>query len=331
MKQVMKRALSCLITFGLIALILVKLSPLFRPEDTEDCKEKNNFFYTLPKNSVEVMIYGSSHAYRGISTEKLYAEYGIGAFNDAWNWQKIDTTRLFIEDSLAYQKPKVALIETFHISEVNRNSDPTAEIYSSKYLRNKSAVNEYLKNCFGNNVKSYLGYYLPVIVLHENWNKLKKCNFSDNAMDDFHRINMGYCKTDGITVLSRSNITCNEQSGLDPDAKEELEKIVSLCKENDIKIVFFTTPYNGNNAHHDAMKEYSEANDCIYVDFFELFDELGFDPESDFSDGGHLNVFGAEKVSDYLGKVLAQNFDLTDMREVEGNLWQKNFYGDNAD
>ena len=327
----MKRALSCLITFGLIALILVKLSSLFCPEDTADCQLKANFFYTLPKNSVEVMIYGSSHAYRGVSTEKLYAKYGIGAFNHAWNWQKIDTTRLFIDDSLAYQKPKVALIETYHVHAVNRNADPSAEIFSSKYLRNRNAVNEYLKNSFGTNYKSYLGYYLPVIVFHENWNILKKSNFIDSETDEFHRINMGYCKTDGITVLSRSSITCNEQSGLDSDAKEELEKIIAVCKENDIKIVFFTTPFYGNHAYHDVMQEYSEAHDCIYVDFFELFDEVGFDPEKDFSDGGHLNVYGAEKVSDYLGKVLVENFDLTDMREVEGNLWQKNFYGDNAD
>ena len=52
MKQVMKRALSCLITFGLIALILVKLSPLFRPEDTEDCKEKNIIVNNVKKVTI---------------------------------------------------------------------------------------------------------------------------------------------------------------------------------------------------------------------------------------------------------------------------------------
>lgn len=331
MKQGIKRVLSCLITLGLIVFIIAELSPLFRPEDTADCQEKTRFFYSLPKNSVEVMIYGSSHAFRGVSTEELYAKYGIGAYNYAWNWQRIDTTRLFIEDSLAYQRPKVALIDTFHVYTVNRNADPTAEIFTSKYLRNKPAVKEYLKNSFGSNYKSYIGYYLPLLVFHENWNVLSKGNFDDAYIGDYQKRNMGYCRTDGITPLERSDIYCGEQSGLTADAKEELDKIVSICKANGIRIVFFTTPYYGNNAYHDLMKEYSEANDCIYVDFFEVFDEAGFDVDKDFSDRGHMNVYGAEKVSDYLGKVLKENFDLTDMRGIKDNLWEKSFYGDSAD
>ena len=325
MKQGIKRALSCLITFGLTVLIIAELSPLFRPEDTADCKEKTEFFYSLPKNSVEVMIYGSSHAFRGVSTEELYTKYGIGAYNYAWNWQMIDTTKLFIEDSLVYQKPKVVLIDTYHIDLVHRNSDPTAEIFTSKYLRNKGSVREYIKKSFGSNYKSYIGYYFPMLIFHENWNVLTKNNFDTTYIGVDQIRDMGYCKTDGIMPLKRSDFYIKGQSGLSANAKEELESIVSLCKDNNIKIVFFTIPFYGNNAYHDLMKEYAENNDCIYVDFFELFDEVGFDVEKDFFDGGHLNVYGAEKVSDYLGKVLKENYELTDMREIKGNLWEQNF------
>ena len=326
MKQGIKRVLSCLITFGLIVAILMKLSPLFRPEDTADCKEKADFFYSLPKNSVEVMIYGSSRAFRGVSTERLYSDYGIGAYNYAWNWQRIDTTRLFLEDSLVYQKPKVALIETGHVYTVNRNADPTAEIFITKYLRNKGAVREYLKTSFGTNYKSYLGYYMPVLVFHENWNVLSKWDFDAGEISERQKRDMGYCKTDGITPLNRSDIYIKGQSGLSVDAKDELDQLVSICKQNNINVVFFTTPAHGNNAYHDYMKKYAEEHGCLYVDFYELFDEAGFDSQTDFSDIGHLNVYGAEKVSAYLGKVLKENFSLTDMRRIEGNLWEQNFY-----
>ncbi len=327
----MKRALSCLITFGLIIFILMELNPLFRPEDTADCKDKTDFFYTLPKNSIEVMIYGSSHPYRGVSTEKLYTKYGIGSYNYAWNWQRIDTTRLFIEDSLVYQKPKVALIETYKVNEVNRNVDPTAEIFISKYLRNERSVKEYLKTSFGTNYKSYVGYYFPVVVFHENWNVLSKWDFDANEINEEQKRDMGYFNSKKTIPLKREDIYCYGQSDLNADAKGELDRITSLCKENNIKIVFFTIPYCGNNAYHDYMKKYAADHDCLYVDFFELFDEVGFDVNTDFSDGGHLNVYGAEKVSDYLGKVLKEHYDLTDMREVKDNLWEQNFFGESTD
>ena len=43
----------------------------------------------------------------------------------------------------------------------------------------------------------------------------------------------------------------------------------------------------------------------------------------DFSDYGHLNTRGASKVADYIGQYLVDHYELSDMRTVEGNIWQK--------
>ena len=78
--RTVKRIISCMITLALTAFFLHKISSVFVPKDTIDCKCQNELFYSLPKNSVEVIIYGSSHAYRGINPRELYEKYGAMLF-----------------------------------------------------------------------------------------------------------------------------------------------------------------------------------------------------------------------------------------------------------
>ena len=42
-----------------------------------------------------------------------------------------------------------------------------------------------------------------------------------------------------------------------------------------------------------------------------------------FADEGHLNDSGARKVANYLGKYIVDHYDVTDMRKVSGNAWEK--------
>ena len=46
-------------------------------------------------------------------------------------------------------------------------------------------------------------------------------------------------------------------------------------------------------------------------------EEIGIDWSKDTYDTGlHLNVYGAEKASSWFGKILTENFELTDFREI---------------
>lgn len=72
------------------------------------------------------------------------------------------------------------------------------------------------------------------------------------------------------------------------------------------------------------MEGYAEKNDCKYLNLFEYVDEIGLDCEKDFSDTDHLNAKGAKKVTNFLGKYIVQNYNVTDMRNINNNIWQNN-------
>lgn len=46
----------------------------------------------------------------------------------------------------------------------------------------------------------------------------------------------------------------------------------------------------------------------------ENFYESGIDPDTDFYNSTHLNIYGAQKISSHLGRFLQENYQLTDKR-----------------
>lgn len=323
------KTLKRLVTIGIAICLTISslygLSHIVRPYDTDDAYTQIETLHSLPENSVEVMVYGSSRAFRGMNPMEMYENYGIGCYNYAWHWQKINTIKLFLEDSLMVQAPKVILIDTSHVNEVLHDCDMNAEIYYSRYIKNKEAKNKYLEQCFGSDVRRYLGYYFPLYAFHENWKDMKERSFQpvSRTMGRLIRT-MGFSPSDTIIQVEIPKFEDIGQEELSRDAIKELDDIVRICGEKDIEIIFYTPPWEHEYPFCDAMTRYASENDCVYFDFFKDFDKVGLDEATDFSDNGHLNTSGANKLSNYIGKFIVDNYDVTDMRSIENNIWEEN-------
>ena len=328
MKDKIKKITGCIITIGLIMLGISKLNVLLRPTDTDSTIPKIYAFDDLPENSIEVMIYGSSHAMMGIKAMDMYEQYGIGAYNYGTNWERINTTKLFILDSFRSQTPKLAVIETYHAGLVLQNVDMTGEIFYTTYMGPSEERTNYLKQCFGNNLERWLSYYMPLAAFHENWVNLDKSSFqpidriSISASIKKVKRNMGYTPSDKVMAIDMPNTNVT-QKNLPKNAISELNDIVEICKAKGTQILFVYVPCGRGFAYSDAMRAYAEKNGADYLNLFDYLDEIDIDPKTDFKDSGHLNTAGASKVTAFLSSYINQHYDLTDMREIEGNLWEQ--------
>ena len=96
---------------------------------------------------------------------------------------------------------------------------------------------------------------------------------------------------------------------------EYLDKIRLLCEEKGIELVFVKAPslfphwYDEWEAQVD---EYAQKYNITYYNFLELAEEIGIDYTTDTYDAGmHMNLSGAEKMSDYIGKKLIEVHGVT--------------------
>lgn len=324
-----KKVIKSVLGFGAGLIILAGMiyyaGILLRPTDTDIAFSAMDAFHSMPEDSIEVMVYGSSHGWVGVDSMEMYKNYGVGAYNYACNWQHINTTSLFFHDSLRTQSPKVVLIETYRINALMMDTDINGEIYYTRGIPASSERERYLKQCFGDDFERYLSYYVPFVAFHRNWNNIQEKNFQETTSNrEIFFQTMGFWPIERITPIDIGDYRKYQQAELCDDAIEVLDEIVKTCDQNNIQIVFFTTPYQANYPYFDAIREYAEENGCQYINFFEKMDEIGIDCETDFYDEDHFNTSGAKKVSDYLGQYLMENYDLTDMRKKPGNLWEIN-------
>ena len=97
-----------------------------------------------------------------------------------------------------------------------------------------------------------------------------------------------------------------------------LDKIVKLCKEREIDLILYSVPSPKcwSYARHNSNADFAERNQLPYIDFNLLQEEINLDWSRDTSDkGDHINFYGAQKVTAYIGEYLSTHYDLPDHRQ----------------
>lgn len=319
MNKKLKQLTSCIALVALLAQSIWCVSDILKPVFIGDVYNAVDAFYAQPDNSVDVMVYGSSHAWKGFDAGELSKNYGINAWNYGGNWQYINTTALFLEDSLLSQSPKVVLIESFLINSVHENTSLNGEIMYTNHLRWSEAKVRYIKQVFGTQTEEYFSYFVPLVYYHANWNALNKWNFV-NPSDGYDFIAAkGYRSSDEVQPVTIPNYTTFNQKSLSSQAEDTLNRIVKICKDRGIDVVFYVVPWAGEYEYRDAMIAYTKENGCYFVDFFEKADEVGISGETDFQDSGHLNDSGSKKIANYMGQYLFENFGIGNPKESAAN------------
>ena len=325
MMQRIKRILAFSVTVALIVVLVQYAGYILRPTDTDGSVQSINTFHNLPEQTVEVIGFGSSHMWKGMDSRVLYHDYGIGAYNYGGNWQRGNTTSLFIQDALRTQTPKVILIETFLINSRQFDTDINGEIYYTRAIDEFEGKQRYLKQCFGDDIERYVSYYMPLCAFHDNWVNLSQKSFQGVSDNDRYLKTMGFVGSNKVTPITLPTAEELPQKPLSEATLTELDYISSLCREKGVDIIFYTAPYYSSALYPytDAMTEYATKNGYQYFNMFALSDETGINGETDFQDAGHLNTSGSQKVASFLGKYISENYELTDMRTLEDSIWRR--------
>ena len=102
-----------------------------------------------------------------------------------------------------------------------------------------------------------------------------------------------------------------------------------LCEREGVELILIKAPSLYPYWYpqwDDQMKEYADKYGLKYYNFLDVTDEIGLDFSVDTYDSGlHLNLSGAEKLSDYFGNIL-QNECGIESRKGESALsaeWEK--------
>ncbi len=273
-----------------------------------------NMFLKEPKNSIDLLVVGSSHAYCNVIPANIKEQTGINSYVLAAPCLTMPLGYYYLKEALKTQKPQAIMLELTGMFFTDTMGFAKQSIGYMPYN-----VNRLMSTlvCAEDNEK--LGLLFPLYNYHERWQEFKVTDFFKERPDQKTDINAGY--TPLLESEQQQNRTEREFEYTDKSIKlnqKYLKKIIALCKDEGIELSLFIAPtclYIGNN---DKKLITDCTRDTPFYDFNDEFESFGFDLKKDFYDSKHLNFYGAKKFTPAFCDYVTKSFNIT---SKDSDLW----------
>lgn len=249
-----------------------------------------------PKGTLDVVAVGNSDLYSGVSPMEMWNSYGITSYVSSEPRQRMVQAYNILSDVLKLQNPKLVILES-----------------DSVFSDNKDATG------LGATALEIVKQHFPTLAYHDRWKHFKISSYFTKK-PAWRNESKGYNYSGEVRPYKGAEYMIPSNDVLEIDASNlfYMNKIVQLCKEKGIPLLFIEVPSanSWNYAKHNTMVKYARENGANFVDFNLLLNEIGLDWKMDTRDkGNHLNFSGAKKVSHFLGDYLIKTYALTDHRK----------------
>ena len=323
----MKRFFKITFTILFVITVLFLLQRLLMPKYMTDIHEGAMIaeYYDSPKFH-DVIFLGDCEVYETYSPCIMWENYGISSYVRGSSQQLIWQSYYLLEDTLKYETPKAVVLNVLAM----RFAEPQNEAYNRMTLDGMPLSLTKLKsiNVSMTEDESAWEYIFPILRYHDRYSSLS----DEDVTYMFNKDSVtfaGYMPFAGIKPVG----TLPAEKPL-PDytfgelPMEYLQKTADLCKANGIELILVKAPSvypTWYDKWDDQIVDFSAQNGVSYVSLLQESDIIGIDMSVDTYDNGqHVNIYGAEKCSDYIGNILSKEFDIPDHRgdEVYTSYWE---------
>lgn len=286
----------------------------------------------------DVIFVGDCEVYETFSPITLWQEYGITSYIRGSPQQTIWQSYYLMEETVRYETPKVMVFNVLSMKydtvqstgnqsrreALNRMTLDGMRWSSSKWKSILASMTAQERQWDG-----FFSYLFPILRYHERWSQLTAEDFrywfSRETVSD-----NGYLMQTGVKPLTDAHVSAPlVDYTLGETSWHYLDQMRKLCAEHGIQLVLIKAPvlYPVWWWEWDAqVADYAQEHGLLYINMLEYEQQIGIDWSRDTYDTGlHLNVYGAEKASRWLGNILSAQCGAPDRREEEALalLWQE--------
>jgi hypothetical protein len=281
-------------------------------------------FYKLKKNTLDVLILGSSRAFCDINPAIMWIEKGILSYHLSTSAQPFWISYYNLIECLKYQNPKVIVLETSAATWGIEYQDLGRAYISTYTLRlSKNKINSVASAIQSENFFNLL-FGFPIVHARRD---ITRNDFVDPYKNKAYP--NGYIPRTGNQISEEPKIdTIKDSLPIPYKQLAYFMKILNLAKENNIPLLLFVAPYvlsENEQRHFNTVKQIAAEYNIRFVNYNLFYDELGLGFGKDLGDWSHLNVKGAAKLTRHLTNILATEYGLPDRRQdpayAEWNTW----------
>lgn len=318
------RAPALILPLCLAAALLLCATPILQPKYLTMSLEGSlteEYYDSVKETKHDVLFIGDCEVYESFVPAVLWEEYGISSYVRGGAQQLVWHSYYMLEDALRYETPEIVVFNVLAL----KYGEPQKEAYNRLALDGMewSSVKVDAIKASMTEEESFASYVWPLLRYHSRWSELNAEDFQYAFADKPTVSNSGYLMQTGIVPAPET--AEDPRPLIDPalpdTAMAYLDRMVALCREKGIELILIKAPTNDVTYHwydewEAQVTAYAADNGLAYYNFIPLADEIGLDMSKDTYDAGkHLNVYGAEKLTSYFGRILVENHNATDRRD----------------
>ena len=289
---------------------------------TDDGTKRIKGFYLQEKDSLDCVVIGSSEVMSGYSAGLAYDEFGYTSYPFANNSATIVNWKSQLIEVLKYQNPDVILVEVGGALYENKGDllkEYGARIYIENMPLSKNKIDTI--NAY-DGCDDKLSFIFPIIKYHSipTPGEAKSNIYETYSLFNENSRLMGFCSSLG-KLDSGEELEKHDKHGkldLNKYAYKKLIEFLDYCKNNKIDNVVFTSfPHvisdklNKEQLYRcNTMQEIVEKYGYDFLNFEQDNSDIGLDYKNDFYNYRHLNIYGAKKMTSYIGRILTEKYGL---------------------
>lgn len=279
----------------------------------------SEYYASVEETNHDVLFVGDCEVYESFVPAVLWEKYGISSYVRGSAQQLAWHSYYLLEDALRYETPKIVVFNVLAL----KYGTPQKEAYNRMTIDGMEWSKSKLDciNASMTEEESLLSYVFPLLRFHSRWDKLTgedvKYMFDRPTVSD-----SGYLIQTDVRAANPEALAIEGSPLADytlpRESMEYLDKMKKLCDNNGIELVLIKAPTNTwrywwYDEWDEQIVRYADDNGLAYYNFIDQTEQIGIDWSKDtYDEGVHLNVYGAMKLSEYFGEILAKNHSAPD-------------------
>lgn len=314
-----REAFQAIVFLALFLALLLPVSYMVRTNG--DVKDRFAGFYAEKRDSLDVVMIGSSPVFPYYSAPKLWGETGIAMYPLSTNVQRPAAMRYLVEEAEKTQSPALYIFEmrmfTMEEAGLMDNMAYTRGVTDNlKYspLRVKAIQGLVPED----DEEGRLSYYFDIMKYHTNWKMLALPSEWANMFYCHKHPLKGYTFRDEVGPQPMPLYSIGGAVPIPEEQEEYLQELLAYLRREGKEALFIVSPY-GLSLEEEQMYNYigDIVNEAGYpfLNMNVCYGDIGIVFEEDFADyGSHTNAVGAEKCTAFLERYLKENYTLPDHR-----------------
>ena len=282
--------------------------------------------YAQPRDTIDVVMMGSSHMHCDVNPAILWEEYGIAAYDYSAAEQPMWLTYYYLKEFCKYQSPKVVVLDLYSPAKYGDSFDPAwigENLYNIRFSFNKLKMIS--EACTAEQINSYFPSFFGY---HWRYPDLEEDDLYIATHPDYYIDFKGFTPFYNVTASKGPALGVLDAKRMPERSEEYLNKIIEYTKDKGIELFLVVNPYPSTKEQemvYNSIQDMARKKGISYRNFNYDGEEMGLDYTSDYNDESHLNYDGSCKFTSFLGRTLKDSFEIPDRRgDNRYSSWEEN-------